>query len=163
MFKIRYNNLQSLIGKGKMKIKILFYSIFLFSGLCSLFAGDNLKDKAVLNINGRPLYVEIAKTPEERQKGLMFRKYLENNHGMLFVFSEERILSFWMKNTYIPLTIAFIDERGIVVDIFDMEPFSTEPVVSTLKCKYALEVNRGFFDRCGLKVGDKIDLSGIYR
>ena len=154
-------------GRRSLKsfLPVLFFVIawVLITNFNILVAENRIKKKAVLNINGRPLYVEIASTPEERQKGLMFRKNLGENNGMLFIFEKEKILSFWMKNTYIPLSIAFIDKNGVIVDIFDMKPFSLKPVVSTLKCKYALEVNRGFFSRCGIKVGDKIDLNGIYR
>ena len=150
-------------------LKIFLPAVFiaavsvLIIGFNILMAENRIKERAVLNINGRPLYVEIASTPEERQKGLMFRKHLGENEGMLFVFDKEKILSFWMKDTYIPLSIAFIDKNYVIVNIFDMKPFSLKPVVSTLKCKYALEVNRGFFNRCGIEVGDKIDLNGIYR
>lgn len=138
-------------------------SLVIIIGLNAVGAENRIKERAILNINGRPLYVEIASTPEKRQNGLMFRKHLGENEGMLFVFEKEKILSFWMKDTYIPLSIAFIDKNGVIVNIFDMKPFSLKPVVSTLKCKYALEVNRGFFRRCGVEVGDKIDLNGIYR
>ncbi len=150
-------------------LKVFLPAVFIVVGLVIIIglnavgAENRIKERAILNINGRPLYVEIASTPEQRQKGLMFRKHLGENEGMLFVFEKEKILSFWMKDTYIPLSIAFIDKNGVIVNIFDMKPFSLKPVVSTLKCKYALEVNRGFFRRCGVEVGDKIDLNGIYR
>jgi len=114
--------------------------------------------KATLSINGRPLTVEIARTNKQRAKGLMFRDELEWNEGMLFVFRKEKVLSFWMKNTKIPLSIAFIDKAGMVTDIFTMTPYSLVPVTSSAKCGYALEVNRGFFEASGLEAGDRIDL-----
>jgi len=147
----------------KRKSIILLVLIFGMLIFVSCTRKSNVKKQAVLYINGRALNVEIASNDEERQKGLMYRKELGENEGMLFVFEKDKILSFWMKNTSIPLSIAFLDKNGRVIDIYDMKPFSLEPVVSTLKCRYALEVNRGFFNKCGLKVGDKIDLTGIYK
>lgn len=78
---------------------------------------------------------------------------------MLFVFDDDQYLSFWMKNTSIPLSIAFLDKNGIVTDIYSMKPFSLEPVVSSRKCRYAIEVNDGFFEECGLKIGDRIEIN----
>ena len=66
-----------------------------------------------------------------------------------------------MKDTSIPLTIAFLDSEGVVVDIYDMEPYDLEPVRSSRKCRYAIEVNRGFFQKAGLSEGDSIDLSVV--
>ncbi|MFW6137649.1 MAG: DUF192 domain-containing protein, partial [Spirochaetota bacterium] len=83
------------------------------------------------------------------------------NEGMLFIFEEEKILSFWMKDTKIPLSIAFLDENGVVVDIKHMQPYSLRPVKSSKRCKYAIETNRGFFSRAGLSVGDTVDLSMV--
>jgi uncharacterized membrane protein (UPF0127 family) len=114
-----------------------------------------------LSINGRPLTVEIARSEKQRRRGLMYREELDWNSGMLFIFENERVLSFWMKDTKIPLSIAFIDKYGKVTDIFDMKPYSLDAVTSTQKCRYALEVNRGFFEESGLAVGDTIDLGMI--
>ncbi|MBN2322460.1 MAG: DUF192 domain-containing protein [Spirochaetes bacterium] len=117
-------------------------------------------DLLTLSINGRPLRVEIARTPSERQKGLMHRDHIDPDFGMLFVFKEDRILSFWMKDTGIPLSIAFLDKNGKVTDIFDMEPFSLDTVRSSTPCRYAIEAQKGFFRRAGLREGDtvRIDL-----
>jgi len=116
-------------------------------------------EKLILSINGRYLEVEVARTKKEREKGLMNRKSLGWNEGMLFVFDDDQYLSFWMKNTSIPLSIAFLDKNGIVTDIYSMKPFSLEPVVSSRKCRYAIEVNDGFFEECGLKIGDRIEIN----
>jgi hypothetical protein len=127
----------------------------LFEGLG---AGRKRYEIAVLSIRGRPLYVEIARTEKQRRRGLMHREQLEEDHGMLFVFENEQWLSFWMKDTSLQLSIAYLDSAGRVVDIFLLEPFSVDPVQSTRKCRYALEVNRGFFRKANLEVGDIIDL-----
>jgi uncharacterized membrane protein (UPF0127 family) len=123
--------------------------------------GISNKKDVIISINGRPLEVELAKTQRQREKGLMGRDFLGPNEGMLFIFKADQYLSFWMKDTTIPLSIAFIDKNGKVTDIVDMEPFSLTPVRSSKKCRYALEVNRHFFQGSGLTVGDSIDLSVV--
>lgn len=109
--------------------------------------------------------VELARTPAEQERGLMFRERLAPASGMLFVFSDDLDRVFWMKNTLIPLSIAFIGEDWRIVDIVDMDvaadpangPF---PIYESKKpYKYALEVNQGFFKRKGLDVGAR----AIYR
>jgi uncharacterized membrane protein (UPF0127 family) len=99
--------------------------------------------------------VEIADTPAKRETGLMGRSALAPNAGMLFVFGQDQPLSFWMKNTLIPLSIAFMDSRGRIVDIQDMQPLDQTPHDSAAPAKYALEVNQGFFAAQGIQVGDQ--------
>lgn len=100
---------------------------------------------------------EIADDDAERQRGLMGRTALGKDRGMLFVFDGEQVLSFWMKDTLIPLSIAYMDSKGRIVDIQDMTPRDDEPphYVSAEPAQYALEVNRGFFDERGVEVGDR--------
>ncbi len=102
--------------------------------------------------------VEIADTNEERQTGLMGRTALAEDAGMLFVFDTEQQLSFWMKDTLIPLSIAFIDSEGRIVDIQDMQPLDETPHPSAAPAQYALEVNQGFFEARGIQVGDTVEL-----
>jgi uncharacterized membrane protein (UPF0127 family) len=104
--------------------------------------------------------VEIADGPFERARGLMYRTVLGEDRGMLFVFPREQQLSFWMKNTRIPLSIAYIDSSGRITDLLDMKPLDDEPphYVSSEPVQYALEVNQGFFDENGVKVGDHAEL-----
>ncbi len=104
--------------------------------------------------------VEVADDMAEQAKGLMDRTTLGVNRGMLFVYPEERELSFWMKNTLIPLSIAFIDSERRIIDIQDMKPFDDEPpgYDSAEPAQYALEVNQGFFEKRGVKVGDRVKL-----
>lgn len=104
------------------------------------------------------LQIEVADTPAARSQGLMNRKNLPANAGMLFVFEETANWSFWMKNTLIPLSIAFIDKNWRIVDIVDMdvEKDPERPIKfygSSQPYKYALEVNQGFFKRRGLGIG----------
>jgi uncharacterized membrane protein (UPF0127 family) len=103
------------------------------------------------------LEVELAETDRQKERGLMERTELGENRGMLFVFDQEQTLSFWMKNTLIPLSIAYIDESGTIVDVQDMQPLDETPHPSAEPAKYALEVNQGFFEENGINVGDRME------
>ena len=105
------------------------------------------------------LKVEIADTPEERAKGLMFRDVMPENHGMLFKFGDPRVLSFWMKNTYIPLDIIFIASNGSIKKIHKMAtPKSLEKISSEVPVLSVLEINGGLSKKLGIKKGDRIIL-----
>jgi hypothetical protein len=97
---------------------------------------------------------EIARTPDERAQGLMFRKKLPDGEGMFFIFEMDQVLSFWMKNTYIPLSIAYITSDGRIVDIKDMYPHDETSVTSSRSVRYALEVPQGWFSKVGVNIGD---------
>ncbi|MEO0139730.1 MAG: DUF192 domain-containing protein [candidate division WOR-3 bacterium] len=109
-----------------------------------------------LCINAETLYVEIADEPYELQRGLMYRDTLPENQGMLFIFPYPQRLSFWMKNTYIPLSIAYISSDWKILEIYDMEPLNEKPIISKNRVQYALEVNRGWFKKRGIKIGDRV-------
>ncbi|PKQ28335.1 MAG: hypothetical protein CVT63_03220 [Candidatus Anoxymicrobium japonicum] len=99
------------------------------------------------------LDVMIANLPATAQKGLMDRKELASNSGMLFDFGKETDTAFWMKDTSIPLSIAFIDSSGKVLAIKDMKPFDLSPVTPPGTYRYAIEVNRGWFSQNNIKPG----------
>ena len=101
---------------------------------------------------------EIADEEAEQKRGLMERTALAEDAGMLFVFPGERPRSFWMRNTLIPLSIAYIDGDGGIVDIQDMQPLDETAHPSAAPAQYALEVNQGFFEERGVRVGDEADL-----
>ncbi|MBK9293647.1 MAG: DUF192 domain-containing protein [Oligoflexia bacterium] len=129
-----------------------FLIIFIFS-----LSALSFETKTVL-IDGKVLKVEVAQTEEEHERGLMGRKSLANGHGMLFIFREERILSFWMKNTLIPLSIGFFDSQKKLINIHDMEPaspmdLSPKTYESTAEAKYAIEVPKGWFKKNKIKPG----------
>jgi uncharacterized membrane protein (UPF0127 family) len=104
---------------------------------------------------------EIARTQEERSQGLMHRKSLPDGEGMLFVFERDEVLSFWMRNTYIPLSIAFITSDGRIVDIKDMYPKDESSVTSSRSVRYGLEVPQGWFSRAGVRLGDVVKVMVI--
>ncbi len=101
---------------------------------------------------------EIADDPTEQRRGLMERTELAENAGMLFVFDRVQRVSFFMKDTLIPLSVAFIDTEGYIVDIQDMQPLDLTRHRSAEPAKYALEVNQGFFREHGVEVGDRVEL-----
>lgn len=105
--------------------------------------------------------VELAISPAEQEIGLMYRTDLPDGRGMLFVYPDDRRLAFWMKNTRIPLSIAYLDSSGLIREIYDMEPYSLAPVESERHVRYALETAKGWFNRAGLGVGDRFDLSDL--
>ena len=106
-----------------------------------------------------PLYnLEVADDDRLRAKGLMFRKPgdLADNEGMFFAFPEEKKHTFWMKNTYIPLSIAYINEHGQIVSIHDMQPHDVSSVCSLAPAMYALETKQGWYQEQKIKIGDSI-------
>jgi uncharacterized membrane protein (UPF0127 family) len=103
---------------------------------------------------GPAIRTEIARTEDERAQGLMGRKTLPDGEGMLFVFERDQILSFWMKNTLVPLSIAFISSEGRILEIRDMRPQDLTPIQSSRSARYALEVPQGWFVRAGIAAGD---------
>jgi uncharacterized membrane protein (UPF0127 family) len=105
------------------------------------------------------LTVAIAQTPTDLQHGLMFKKQLDEDEGMLFVFPRKQKLNFWGENTFIPLDIAFVDEQGVIRGIDRIAPMNRKVVSSGVPCMYAIEANDGFFKKHNVGVGDKIFLN----
>ena len=106
----------------------------------------------------RSFTIEIADDPSERSAGLMFRESMDDDHGMLFVFSESRPVAFWMKNTTMPLDIVFIGEDGKVLDVLPGEPFSEAPVSPgpAVQVRFVLELRRGIAQKAGIEDGGAI-------
>jgi len=109
-----------------------------------------------LNAGMHLIRAEVVSDSGARAQGLMHRKALAQNAGMLFIFDEPSIHCMWMKNTLIPLSVAFIDERGPIVNIADMEPHSEASHCAAQPVRYALEMNRGWFAAKGLKPGIRV-------
>lgn len=118
---------------------------------------SNVLQTQEIKINQWKITVEIADTQEAQEKGLMGRESLDEDRGMLFVYDRDSRKSFWMKNTKIPLSIAYIATDGTIREIYDMEPLSTRIVDSRYSVRYVLEVNQGAFQRHGIKEGDKVE------
>ena len=99
---------------------------------------------------------EVASTEAQREQGLMFRRELPKNNGMLFVFDRPARSCMWMKNTALPLSVAFIDANGTILNIGKMEPFTLDSHCSKGWIRYALEMNKNWFAKNGIKAGSKI-------
>lgn len=112
-----------------------------------------------IKINGKSIYVEVVSTQSKRMLGLMFREKLNKDQGMLFIYPQDQYLSFWMKNTKIPLSIAFINSSGEITQIESMSPYSLTSHVSKDKGRYALEMEEGWFRKNGISVGSKVNFS----
>lgn len=109
-----------------------------------------------VRIGSTEFTLEVAATDEARQQGLMGRTALGEAEGMIFVYPDSRMRNFWMKNTPLPLSIAYMDEYGVINEIQDLEPLTETPVPSARPARYAIELNRGAFARAGAKPGDKV-------
>ncbi len=147
--------------------KRTFFAIVLvaiFSVAVAQENGDSVEfDSANVTIAGQRYEVEFAHTFEQRSQGLMFRQHLCENCGMLFQFTPARRVGMWMKNTFIPLDVAFIKADGVITDIKTMQPHDLNTTLSSEKVSYSLEMNQGWFKKHSISEGDKItiDLSGL--
>jgi len=136
-------------------IRALLFSL-LMACLGTTFAQEQPQlglPRTTLSAGFHQLQVQIASTPEQHATGLMYRKEMPPHEGMLFVFSDPRQQCFWMKNTLIPLTAAFVADDGTVVNLEDMQPQTTQSHCSAKPVRFVLEVNQGWFAKKGLKAG----------
>lgn len=137
---------------------LLFYFYFFL-----ILANDRLQIS--INNSQNKIYfdVELAETWEQRKKGLMFRKNLDKNKGMLFIFPNESFIKMWMKNTMIPLDIIFFSKERVVVDIIEnAKKMSDTIIISKVKAKYALEINSGLVKKLNINLGDNINFEKKY-
>jgi uncharacterized membrane protein (UPF0127 family) len=132
--------------------------------LLSLAACADSPEKVVLSVAGRQITAEVARTESQREHGLMGRTHLGLTEGMLFIFDRDEHLQFWMKNTPLPLSIAFLSAEGKVLEIRDMQPFDLTTIRSRFSSRYALEMAQGAFQKLGIQEGDVISFpSGFSR
>ena len=118
-----------------------------------------MMEKTSITVDGHKIQVELAKTPAEHMRGLMDRRELAQNHGMLFIYPQAYRASMWMKNTYLPLSVAFINTNRQIVHIADMHPQTSKIHRSPVAVRYALEVNLGWFDTNNVKPGSLMRFS----
>jgi uncharacterized protein len=119
-------------------------------------AADSTARTTHLKVGPHPLTVELAASEPEREKGLMFREKLGKDDGMLFVFDELAYHSMWMKNTLIPLSVAFLSDDGTILNVLDMEPQTLDSHSAAGPARYAIETNKGWFAAKKIKAGDKV-------
>jgi uncharacterized membrane protein (UPF0127 family) len=109
-----------------------------------------------VQIGGEEFRIEVARSEEEKARGLMRRRSLGERSGMIFVYEADERLSFWMKNTTLPLTLAFLSREGEILQIEELKPLSLKPVTSTRAARYALELPVGSLQRLGVVPGDRV-------
>lgn len=144
-----------------MKIRLL--AVLFLAGISFGVSAQSLRT-VELGIGMYRIQAEVADTEQSRETGLMHRKSLAPNAGMLFVFDEAQAYCFWMKNTLVPLSVAFIDNTGTVVNIEDMKPLSEASHCAARPVVYALEMNQGWFKSKGVKAGHRfVGLAGARR
>ena len=119
-------------------------------------AADAPLKTTTLKVGAHNLKVEVAASDPQREKGLMNRPQLGRNDGMLFVFDVPAYHAMWMKNTLIPLSVAFVDKDGAILNILDMEPQTLDSHQSAGPAIYAIETNKGWFEKKKIKAGDKV-------
>ncbi|MEO7744497.1 MAG: DUF192 domain-containing protein [Usitatibacter sp.] len=134
--------------------RVLLGTLLLAMGLAA--QADAFARTSHIKVASHPLKVEIAASDPEREKGLMFRRSMSANEGMLFIFDEPAYHSMWMKNTLIPLSVAFVDAQGVILNILDMEPETLDTHMSAGPSIYAIETNKGWFAQKKIKAGDKV-------
>jgi len=128
---------------------------------CAGTPAPSPRRQANIRIDGHQARVLVAVTRQEHVTGLMFREELDEDEGMLFVYDTSEVRCMWMKNTYVPLSAAFLGEDGRILGIARMDPMTTTTHCSPAPSRYVLEMNRGWFERKGLGEGSRVDLSGI--
>ena len=133
-----------------------FAILFAVFGLLLTDANFAEADTIPLTISGYEIAAEVAHTQLSRSQGLMYRESLDENTGMLFVFPNSGYYSMWMKNTYIPLSVAFIDVRGVILNIAEMQPETLMSHDSAGMAKYALEMNKGWFAARKITAGTQV-------
>ena len=140
-----------------LTVVLFVFIVSFFSSISASFAQTNptLPIKK-LNAGMHVIHAEVAATPETRTTGLMNRKSLAPNHGMLFVFEQANVQCFWMRNTLIPLSIAYLDTDGTIVNIAEMSPQSDQSHCSQKPVRFALEMDQGWFTARGMSAGKKI-------
>jgi uncharacterized membrane protein (UPF0127 family) len=142
----------------RRKSEWVLLAFIIFLSWNSAATSQNLL-KIPLYIHSKEIWVEVAKTPEEWSRGLMGRRHLGQDEGMFFIFETEDYHGFWMKDTPIPLSIAFIDKEGRIVKITNMKPLSLELHNPPSLILYALEMEKGWFSAHGVKAGDIVRFS----
>ena len=139
------------------KLLTVFVKIFLSLALITLSMPSYGDIEATFEGRSAKLNLVVSNTYETRRKGLMYQTLLGRNSGMIFIWSSNKKHCMWMKNTSLPLSVAYLSADGIILEIYDMVPFSEKSICSIKKARMALEVNRGWFSENQITVGDRIN------
>ena len=139
---------------ARSALKLLSFSFLISLNISAESKGFIILEKYLSQI-------EVVSSFEDRKTGLMYRKSLPDDSGMIFAWDREKIQCMWMKNTLIPLSVAYISDTCEIIDIYDMVPLSKISVCSKEPALYALEVNQGWFDKNDLRSGDFINIKTL--
>jgi uncharacterized membrane protein (UPF0127 family) len=142
--------------QATFKVSALGFALFLSGFSCHSTLKSDLP-VVPLKISGHEILVEVANRVATRDSGLMFRQEMGGDNGMLFVFPDTDQRYFWMKNTVIPLSIAYMDEKGAILNILEMPPETEKSFPSNGPARFALEMNKGWFAKQGIKPGDVVE------
>ena len=158
---------------GRLARRVWLGSMVMLS-ICLWLAGSALA-QSITSTAGKPqlnlprvqiqagmhlINAQVASTPAQRNTGLMWRQSMPQNEGMLFVFEQPGVQCFWMQNTLIPLTAAFVADDGTIVNLADMQPLSTQSHCSAAPVRYVLEMHQGWFAQRGLQAGSRLQTPG---
>jgi hypothetical protein len=146
----------------KLVLSGLAVVCLLLAAACARGPEPQRLDKVQIELGGRKLSVEAACAPRQREMGMMFRQALKADEGMLFVFPRDEELAFYMKNTCVPLSIAFIRADGVIANIAHMEAYSLEIHRSRTVCRFALEMPFGWFSRNSVAEGSKVTIPDLH-
>lgn len=124
-------------------------------------APKSVDDRFAIKVGARSVQVQLAILPHEMQQGLMYRKSMGSDEGMIFLYDRPQQMGFWMRNTEIPLDIGYFDADGRLKEFYPLYPHDERPVQSLGARQFALEMNQGWFREHGLKVGDALDLKAL--
>ena len=149
------SNLSSFYG-ARRTIASLLLALAAASTASAQDAPQTNLERTKLAVGMHQIDAQIAATPEQRQIGLMHRKEMPQHEGMIFVFEQPVKQCFWMKNTLLPLTAAFVTDDGTIVNLADMKPQTLDAHCSTQPVRYVLEMNQGWFTKKGIKAGTKL-------
>jgi uncharacterized membrane protein (UPF0127 family) len=140
-------------------MKRLLFTLLMALGSAMAMAQDEPQTnlpRIKLQAGMHQMDVQVAQTPGQRSIGLMFRAEMPTHEGMLFVFEQPSVQCFWMKNTLLPLTAAFVADDGTIVNLADMKPQTTDSHCATKPVRFVLEMNQGWFAKRGLKAGSRL-------
>ena len=134
-----------------------------FKYIFLLFLSLSVISEEKINIESLFSKIEVVSNSQERKLGLMYRENLPYDNAMFFIWEYKKRQCMWMRNTYIPLNVAYLDSSGKILEIYDMVPLSDESVCSKKRVRYALEVNLNWFEDNNILVGDVLDISNLVK
>ena len=134
-----------------------------FKYIFLLFLSFSVISEEKISIESLFSKIEVVSNPQERKLGLMYRENLPYDNAMFFIWEYKKRQCMWMRNTYIPLNVAYLDSSGKILEIYDMVPLSDKSVCSKKRVRYALEVNLNWFEDNNILVGDVLDISNLVK